>query len=189
MLSNISCKDIEICFGRFPKTREIIAWNFVESSDDGCDRLSYLAKEGVAVVPFQYLAKGMNANKLSNCYYQNSDLQRWINGEFLELYFVPEEREKIKKVSIPTIDEIGKWLPQNADRICVPSNEARVNGAAVFSSYNDMETCAYWLADTGRKAGMSATVVMADGSIYKSAYLAATNVCVRPIIEFFREER
>lgn len=35
---------------------------------------------------------------------------------------------------------------------------------------------------------MSATIVMANGEIYKSAYLAATNVCVRPVIEMVGEK-
>lgn len=70
----------------------------------------------------------------------------------------------------------------------MPSHMAKENGAFVYSSYNDLETCVYWLADTGRKAGMRATVVLADVKIYKSAYLATTNVCVRPVLEIIGGE-
>lgn len=36
---------------------------------------------------------------------------------------------------------------------------------------------------------MSATVVLANGKIYQSAYLAASNVCVRPVIEIVEKEK
>lgn len=185
----IHTEKAEIIIGRLPETNDGIVWDCVEELLDEGDSLRLLSREGLAVIPFENLLEGQNANKLKNCYYQNSDLQKWLNGEFLELYFNPEERVKIKAVTIPTIEEILKWFPEKISRVCTPSYYARENGADVYHSYNDAEACVYWLADTGRKAGMSATVVMANGQIYKSAYLAATNVCVRPVIEVFREEQ
>lgn len=184
MLSNELYANTQIYMGRLPKTREPIIWNYMGGDTvNKCGGACYLAKEGVAVVPFQKLPNGKNANKLRNCYYLNCDLKNWLNGEFIQLYFTKEERANIKKVRIPAIEEIIKWFPNNIERICFPSNEAKENGAAIFCSYEEKEAGIYWLADTGRKPGMSATVVMADGKIYKSAYLAATNVCVRPVIE------
>lgn len=70
-----------------------------------------------------------------------------------------------------------------------PTKYARENGAAVFKNSDSALSCVYWLADTERKAGMSATVVLANGKIYQSAYLAASNVCVRPVIEIVEKEK
>ena len=175
----------QIKIGHYPISNDYIVWNYVETSEDESTDY-YLSNEGIAVKPFMKLANGQDANMLKNCYYMSSDLKKWLNSEFLEVCFNPEERKRIKSVSIPTINNIVNWLPLDEYRVCIPSPVAKENGASVYSSYNDLETCVYWLTDTGRKAGMSATVVLADGKIYKSAYLAATNVCVRPVLEIIR---
>lgn len=179
--------DKQIIIGHYPIRNDYIVWNYVDKSEDASTAY-FLSNEGIAVKPFMKLANGQDANKLKNCYYISSDLQKWLNGEFLEEYFNPEERKRIKSVSIPTINNIVNWFPLEEYRVCMPSPMAKENGASVYSSYNDLETCVYWLADTGRKAGMSATVVLADGKIYKSAYLATTNVCVRPVLEIIGGE-
>lgn len=179
-------KQTQINLGKFPKNGESIVWSYIENAVN--DNRVYLAQDAVTVFPFRCISKDQNDNISRYCYYQNSDLRDWLNGDFLEQYFAPEERIKIKEVRILSIDEIKKWLPKCVDRICFPSIEAQNNGAEVFRGYDDRSACVYWLADSGRKAGMSATVVMANGQIYKSAYLSATNVCVRPVIELCGEK-
>lgn len=168
--------------GHYPTSDMDIVWDCVEKSDSA-GTAAYLSKEGIVAMPFVRLASGQNANKFKNCYYPTSDLKAWLEEEFLEAYFKPEERTRIKSVRIPAINDIVRWFPLKESRVCAPSYAAKENGAEEFCSYHDSKTCVYWLADTGRKQGMSASVVMADGKIYKSAYLAAENVCVRPVIE------
>lgn len=176
-------KQIQLNFGKYLQNSEPIVWNYIENTIN--NNIIYLAKDGVAVFPFRCISKERDDNISRFCYYPDSDLQDWLNGDFLKQYFISEEQTRIKEIRIPSIEEIKKWLPTCVDRICFPSMEARNNGAEVFRSYNARSTCVYWLADSGRKAGMSATVVMANGQIYKSAYLSATNVCVRPVIELW----
>lgn len=179
-------KEAKLNLGKYTQNGAPIVWTYVENAAN--DNIVYLALEGVTVYPFRCLSKERDDNISRYCYYQDSDLRDWLNSDFLKQYFTSEERMKIKEIRIPSIDEINKWLPKCVDRVCFPSMEAQNNGAEVFHSYDDKSACVYWLADSGRKVGMSATVVMANGQIYNSAYLSAVNVCVRPVIELWGEK-
>lgn len=168
-------------FGHYLNTDESMRWYYVGGSSESESTVHLISIEGIATMPFMSLHDGQNANQV-RCYYQNSDIKRWIDEIFLIKYFSQVERESILDIYIPSARDIKKWFPDQQSRICIPSNIAKINGAETYRSYDNKYAGTYWLSDSGRKDGYSATVVMADGKIYRSAYLSATNVCVRPVI-------
>ena len=141
----------------------------------------FISSEGIISIPYMIQLDGQDANQVK-CYYQNSSLKKWIDKTFPNVFFSPVERECILDIYIPSIKEIKEWYPNKKYRICIPSNYAKASGAETYKSYINKDAGTYWLADSGRKDGYSATIVMADGKIYQSAYLSAANVCVRPAI-------
>lgn len=176
-------------FGRIPGSQEYLSWDLVEMPETPNDYTRIIANQGIAVAPYVNISENQNANKLRKCSYENSDLKSWLNEVFLNTFFSEEERKIIKSINVPSVAEIEKWFPEEKDRKVFPTKYARENGAAVFKNSDSALSCVYWLADTERKAGMSATVVLANGKIYQSAYLAASNVCVRPVIEIVEKEK
>lgn len=178
-----------IPFGHTPDSKELLSWNLMETSDPPYNYAKLIATRGLAVVPFVRISESQNANKLKTCFYSESYLKKWLNTTFLQEYFSEDERKYIRSVDIPSSKDIEKWFPEEHDRICIPTQFAIDNNAVIFENNNSLKTCVYWLSDTGRKVGMSATVILSNGKIYKSAYMAATNVCVRPVIEVARKEQ
>lgn len=83
--------------GHYPTSDMDIAWNCVEKPDSAGTAV-YLSEEGIVAMPFVRLASGQDANKFKNCYYPTSDLKAWLEEEFLEAYFKPEERTRLKSV-------------------------------------------------------------------------------------------
>lgn len=153
-------------FGKIPNAWSI-HWQIVEQSDE---KVLLLSRHGVMAVPFV-----------------DPDLRQWLNTVFLETFFTQKERTVIASVRIPCADEIKRWFPEESERTCRSIRYPSDNRGGKHP-YISKETCVYWLSDTGRRPGKSASVVMAGGKIYKSAYMAADNVYVRPLIEINREE-
>ena len=91
------------------------------------------------------------------------------------------EQAKLMEISIPTIEQLLSWFPNHIDRKCYASKQAILDGITLFPDSDN--SCAYWLQDTGRRDGMSATVILPNGRIYQSAYMLADNVGVRPYIK------
>lgn len=177
------------CFGKTPEGDESLSWDLVEYDPFG-NIACLISKHAVAAVPFLNLSRKQNGGKWRDCYYSESDLKKWLEHTFLYEFFSEEERKKIQSVDIPNVSDIEKWFPEDCDRICTATQYAINNGAVIFKNNATInESCVYWLSDTGRKAGMSASVVLSNGKIYKSAYMAADNVCVRPVIKVIRKEQ
>lgn len=176
-------------FGYTSDKKEVLSWKLVEMAEGCGNHARLIAVHGIAAVPFVDISKDQGRNKSRERFYSDSDLKKWLNDTFLYDFFNEEERRYIKSVDIPSSEDIEKWFPKEYDRVCTPTKFAMDQGAAVYKNDISEKACAYWLSDTGRRKGMSAAVVLSNGKIYKSAYMNAGNVCVRPVIEVVRKEQ
>lgn len=175
----------DIFTGYTPDGQEKLSWINVETTKlNDKEYLVLIASKGVATVPFHSMS-GISGESNHEVYFDNSYLNKWLKEAFMYQFFDERERSMIHSVSIPESMQIKKWFPVEYSRVCVPAAYAIHQGASVYN--NDF--CAYWLSDTGRRVGKSATVVMSNGKIYKSAYMLASNICVRPIIVVERKEQ
>lgn len=165
-----------ISFGKYKDGKEIL-WSVVRQKTDS---IILFSKQGICVHVYHSMKKSRN------CRWEESELCEWLHTEFIDKYFNQNEQHLIFDISIPSIDEITRWFPKREDRVCIASDEAMQNGAEIFCDDNNASV--YWLRDTGRRKDLSATVVTASGIIYKSAYMPANNVCVRPIISVRRSD-
>ena len=161
------------------KIEEPIEWTVVEEDEK---RVIAIAEKGIIVRPFDDV---MNKG-IKKIFWENSDLNQYLNNDFLK-NFSDLEKQKIIEISIPSIADIERWMPKRSDKVCQPTDYAIRRGASKYGY--DGEGCVYWLSDTGRRKGLSATVILANGVIYQSAYMYAENVCVRPMIIIRKEIR
>ena len=150
--------------------QEPIRWISVSETDEFIILLSICA---VSAKPFE------NEKRISS--WNECSLNAWLHQSFLQSVFSLSEQSRLMEIAIPTIEQILTWLPIRTDRKCLASVPALADNIAVFSASGDC--CTYWLQDTGRRPGMSATIVLPNGGIYQSAYMGATNVGVRPYIK------
>ncbi len=146
---------------------------------EGDDSSTWISQYGLGPVPY-HQAKEKTTGDIV---WENCSLKRWLTTVFIQR-FSHDEKSRIIEISIPDIVWMSKWFPQKEDRICFPTDDALQCGAVSFDANGG--ACVYWLQDTGRLYGRSATVVRADGGFYPSAYLHANNVCVRPILKMRR---
>ena len=174
-------------FGHIPDSKELLSWELVEVTGKNYNNARLISSKCIAVVPFSCTSSPQELYKQS--FYEDSYIRKWLNEVFIREFFNEQEREKIISVSIPNIHQMEKWFPEEIDRICEPTKFSIDSGTSVFNNHTNGKSCAYWLADTGRKPGYSSTVVLSNGKIYKSAYMSAPNVCVRPIIDIIRKEQ
>lgn len=108
-------------FGHMPETKDAICWEQMESSQCGS---KFLADKGLTVRAFLNIKEGQGANKLRKCFYSESDLKNWLYEEFLYQFFDEKERKWIKNISIPNIEQIKRWFPDEKSRICIPTEYA-----------------------------------------------------------------
>ena len=174
-------------FGHTPDGKDLLSWKLIEITGMNYNIARVIASKCIDVVPF--ICADNTQDLYIQSFYEDSYIKKWLNEVFIKEFFSEQEREKIISVSIPSIHQMEKWFPEEFDRICEPTKFAIDNGATVFNNHTNGKSCAYWLLDTGRMLGYSATVVLSNGKIYKSAYMSAPNVCVRPVIDIIRKER
>ena len=198
----INCQNCDVCFkrncnpwykntylkdfGHTPNDKELLSWELMEITGKNYSIARLIASKCIAVVPFSCPSNPQELYK--QLFYEDSYIKKWLSKVFIREFFNEQEREKIISVSIPNIHQMEKWFPEEIDRICKPTKFSIDNGASVFNNHMNSVSCTYWLSDTGRKPGYSSTVVLSNGKIYKSAYMSAHNVCVRPVIDIIRKE-
>lgn len=174
-------------FGHTPDGKETLSWDIMETTGKNYNCARLIATKCIAAVPFCRPDSPQELYKQS--FYEESYIKKWLNEVFIKEFFSEQERERIINISLPDIHKMEEWFPWEIDRICEPTRFAIDDGADVFNNHIHNNSCTYWLLDTGRKPGYSATVVLSNGKIYKSAYMSARNVCVRPVIDIIRKEQ
>ena len=158
-------------FGKYPHSMQPLSFRKMISEKD---YNIFLAEKAVTAHCFH---ENFGKEKI---YWESCSLHTWLQHDFLVDYFSETQRERIIEINIPTISQLLTWFPVQADRKCFASEQAVEDGIVLFAESGN--SCTYWLQDTGRIDGMSATVVLPNGGIYQSAYMMADNVGVRPYV-------
>ena len=109
--------------------------------------------------------------------WEDCDLRKWLNNDFIKLAFSEEDAKKIKlsklenegtrggneikdRVFCLSIDEAEQYFISEYDRQCTPTAYARNQGVYVFN-----DCCFWWLRSAGIRKSF-ATIVDTNGSLF-----------------------
>ena len=109
--------------------------------------------------------------------WEDCDLRKWLNNDFIKLAFSEEDAKKIKlsklenegtrggneikdRVFCLSIDEAEQYFFSEYDRQCTPTAYARNQGVYVFN-----DCCFWWLRSAGIRKSF-ATIVDTNGSLF-----------------------
>ena len=167
-----------------------------------------LKKSGTKVLLISRYA--LDCKKYHNQYvditWENSDLRKWLNGEFLKNAFTATEQKKIvvtklandnnanygtfggnsteDRVFCLSIAEAGSLFKNDESRKCVPTPYALGKGCWKSSEnfINGRGCCFWWLRSPGGNQNL-ATDVLTDGALHLSGdYVDHGNRAVRPAL-------
>ena len=136
--------------------------------------------------------------------WDTSDMRSWLNGEFLDTVFTPEEKERVLLTAVPNDEtqshpkinirscddtedyvfllsyaEVMKYFPEKESRICMPTEYAIASG--VWPNIN--KGYCEWLLRTPGQPGRIA-IVVTDMADFDVMYIAVDNTqnAVRPAL-------
>lgn len=163
-----------ITFGSYPQNGvepEPVEWRVLE------------VRDGKALMISEYLLDARKYDSQSN-EWENSELRAWLNNEFLNKAFSPEEREKLNgiegdKVSLLTKSESRKYFSANNDRMGITTSYARKNGA----NYSGGDNSGWWWLRSPAFHGCNASIVLDSGCVYDYGnVIGYIHGCVRPVV-------
>ena len=151
---------------------EPVEWR-VLAIEDG--RMLVIAVAGLDHRPF-------NDNVDKGNDWETSDLKRWLENDFPAAAFTDKERSSIAEVTCLSVEEVRLYFPIEADRICMPTAFAKVQG--VFDArdedyYPQFYGCYWWLRSSGYGQDYAAYV-------YSSGYIDETGSLVDGAIHAVR---
>lgn len=126
----------------------------------------------------------------ANVTWETCTLRKWLNSEFLNAAFTPEEQNLIipavmsDKIFILDRDEVIKYMPNETDRQCVPTDYAYHRGIYI----NGNGLCAWWTRSAEKsgksgKSGSQASYLSSYGSFgNRPHYVDDDIIGVRPVI-------
>ncbi len=180
-------------FGRYPQGEngevEPLEWKVIAA---GKERALLLTAKAVDCYPFNAKCMGV--------LWEDCDLRKWLNDDFLRTAFTLGERSSIltvkninrgdKKHLIPngndtmdkvfclSVDEVLKYLPEEKDRFARATKYTRSKGAYVARNRDT-----WWrLRSNGYYGDVSATVSCYGVINYRVAYVHLCKYAVRPAI-------
>lgn len=182
-----------VMFGRYhqdedgnPDSTTPISWLVLEQ--DPKSRLSLLLSR------FALDHKPMTKH-LKPVFWKNSYLRKWLNHDFMEAAFTPEERNLIittdlenqgngqntqDQIFILSRDELCRRLRTPESRSCPPSQYVMAE-VADTGTYILSGGCCYWLRTPGDYGSESACLITGDGSLdFDFGY--DDNYAVRPAL-------
>ena len=136
---------------------------------------------------------GLDAKRFdgSSNNWANSEIRKWLNGEFYNKAFTDQEKKSIKSSNLSDVgttdnvfvlskEEAGKYFANDNARLCKPIDYAKKNGAYVW----DQNGCGFWwlrspLPDDSNDA---VYYVNRGGSIFDYCYVSYDNYLVRPAL-------
>lgn len=153
--------------GNTENGKEGIEWIVLENENN---RLVLLSKNCLDAVKY-HQTRGNTA-------WADSDLNRWLNSDFLSAAFSANEQAMLENgVSVPSKEEAGKYFEFDSWRVAKPTQYAVSNGAR-----SENGDCWWWLRDSGTIES-SAMYVNFDGSLRENGFAVDYDaVGVRPII-------
>ena len=182
-LNSVNVGDV-VEFGKYEQDnntsngKEDIEWNV-------------LAKEGDRVLLISKYA--LDCKQYNSTYtdvtWETCSLRQWLNGTFLNDAFSTEEQSLIQdtyvsadvypeydtnpgnattdKIFLLSINEANKYFGSDEDRMCIPTEYAKANGAYTDNRYtkNGVPTCWWWLRSPGVYQDFAAGVYI-DGPVH-----------------------
>ena len=163
-------------FGRYPQnngdTKEPIEWLVLDVSGNGALPISRYGLDCK-----QYHAEYVDTT------WEDCDLRKWLNNDFLEVAFSDEEQKKIKVSNLKNDDnpefetcggnstkdlvfclsfaEVKRYFKKKTARKCQPTDYSHEQGAGVDDSYG----CSYWWLRSPGADQSFASLVDTDGTI------------------------
>lgn len=189
-----------IKFGNYPQsnsdTKEPIEWLVLDFSDK---KALIISRYGLDARPYHY-------DEYEKVTWENCDLRKWLNGEFLKNAFTAAEQKKIAvtklandnnaeystfggnstedRVFCLSFAEAGSLFKDDAARKCVPTPYAVGKGAwqARENFINGRACCYWWLRSLGEDQN-KASVIYAFGTLCPTGYpVFQDNIAVRPAL-------
>lgn len=156
--------------------QEPIEWQVLESDGEYLTLISKYALE-----------RRVFHQKKTDITWGDSTLRSWLNTSFLERAFTPEEQLQLMKgatelgvsdkVFLLSTQEAARYLRKNADRICMPTDDARRQGLSVDKKTG---SCSWLLRTPGNDKG-TVVCVNADGSVnYQGVSVNSDKYGLRP---------
>ena len=145
-------------------------------------------------------------NQLVDITWENCDLRKWLNGEFLKNAFTATEQKKIAvtkltndnnakygtfggnstedRVFCLSLAEAGSLFKDDESRKCVPTPYALGKGCWKSSeNFINGRACCYWWLRSPGYGQRSATYVNSDGALYLDGNIVHNvNGAVRPAL-------
>lgn len=129
----------------------------------------------------------------------NSDIRRWLNGQFLRNAFTPEEQSVILRSMLSSSDyegieggldtsdrvfllsreEAAKYFTGSADRLVKPTEYARSMGVGIA---NENGCCWWWLRTPGTFSYDAGLVYAVGGIDHTGGNVKNTTIAVRPAL-------
>jgi len=110
--------------------------------------------------------------------FKNSSLYRWLNTEFPEKHLSAGERERLLEVTLLTASEAAEFLPEEAQRECLPDETAICEGVRIGGN----GCCWWWLKDTGFAGDFYQIVDFSGHICSQGTYQTLQTNGVRPVI-------
>ncbi len=184
-----------VFFGRYPETNRNprpLKWRVLKSQGE---RLLIITESCIASRPFH--------DRFALVTWENSDIRKWLNGEFLRQTFSEADRKLITSVKSPgrsggdlvfLLDaaEAAAYFPDDAARRCLITPYAAEEGGRSAEGYAD-----WWLSLSGKKAEKQSGkqpakqiealrhysgVVRSDGKYDNVQNVDAGGITVRPVL-------
>ena len=157
--------------------RKPIEWIVLEKEDD---RALVISKYALDCRPYH--------SSLTDVSWETCSLRQWLNGDFPEIAFRPDERARILTVTVRAdqnprqktnagndtqdavfllnIPEAQRYFSDNNDRSCKPTAYARARGADV--AFRRGEAVCWWWLRTPGNIGFDAAAVGHYGAVFFS---------------------
>ena len=144
-------------------TKKRIEWQVLAKEED---RMLVISRFALDCRPYNTEAGGVT--------WENCSLRRWLNTDFFDSAFSDDEKGRIETAELPphenprydtdpgnaTVDrvfllsirEMQEHYDSNEERMCVPTEFAKANGAETNNNYRNAageKTCWWWLRSPG----------------------------------------
>ena len=167
----------EMEFGRYyqnANSKELlpVEWLVLEENES---RILLMTKKCVDEIPYN--------GRRENVTWENCSLRQWLNNEFFNTAFTDEEKASIipavlsDKVFALSREEVLRYLPDETDRQCVPTEHSLNRGTYV----NGSGLCAWWTRDEDKNS--QAVYLSSYGTFGNRPHYVDENIIgVRPAI-------
>ncbi len=157
-----------ITIGRYPRGiigRQPLRWRVLDTFDD--DKLLVVTETVIDSMLFQKL-RPPEERLAQKDTWRDSDIRKWLNGDFFNKTFTKSEKERIYTCSIEcgpyhngifgcyrtedrvfllSSSEADKYFRDDADRMCIPTRHAKMRG--IFTD-KDGGRCWWWLRSSDK---------------------------------------